>query len=93
VALSSSAETSSARTGGLPEVVEDGVTGVLVAPEEDRELAVAICDLIEDRDRAARLGWAARERAQRLFSRDRLLDEHAELYGRLVAQSAPAAPL
>jgi glycosyltransferase involved in cell wall biosynthesis len=81
------------RTGGLPEVVEDGVTGVLVAPEEDGELAVAIGELIGDRERAARLGLAARERAQRLFSSDRLLDEHAELYRRLAAQPAPAAPL
>jgi glycosyltransferase involved in cell wall biosynthesis len=82
------------RTGGLPEVVDDGVTGVLVAPEAPDQLASAIASLLADRGRAARLGAAGRERAERLFSEERLLREHEELYGRLAPRvAAPIARL
>jgi glycosyltransferase involved in cell wall biosynthesis len=80
------------RVGGLPEVVEDGVTGTLVAVDSPGELASAIGTLIGDRDRAARLGRAGRDRAQRLFSEDRHLREHAELYDRLIAPAERPAP-
>jgi glycosyltransferase involved in cell wall biosynthesis len=82
------------RTGGLPEVVDDGVTGVLIPPEKPDELAGAIASLLRDPERAARLGQAGRERAQQLFSEDRLLSEHEDLYGRLAPRvAAPIARL
>ena len=53
------------RSGGIPEAVVDGVTGVLVAPEDPEEIARAIVDLLGDPERARRLGrqgrdWVAR---------------------------------
>jgi glycosyltransferase involved in cell wall biosynthesis len=81
------------RVGGLPEVVEDGVTGMLVAVDSPGELATAIGALLGDRKRGMRLGQAGRERAQRLFPEDRLLREHADLYGRLVADASRASAL
>lgn len=51
------------RVGGLPESVEDGVTGLLVPPDDAAALAAALGRLLEDRELAARLGAAGRERA------------------------------
>ena len=49
------------RVGALPEQVQDGVTGLLVTPGSEEELAEAICRLLEDPPLAARLGQALRE--------------------------------
>ena len=75
-----------ARVGALPEVVVDGVTGLLTEPEEPVALARAVTTLLADPERAERLGQAARERAPRLFGWTRLLDEYEALYRRLTAR-------
>jgi glycosyltransferase involved in cell wall biosynthesis len=48
--------------GGTPELITEGVTGFLVPPENPMRLAQAIHAVLEDRDRARRLGEAARAR-------------------------------
>ncbi len=58
------------RVGGLAEVVEDGVTGRLVAPGRPDELAAAVLEVLAARDR---MGAAARERARR-FGADAYAD-------------------
>ncbi len=57
------------RVGVIPEMVEDGVTGLLVPPGDPAALAGAISALLEDRERAERMGEAGRLRAEREFSR------------------------
>ncbi len=57
--------------GGLPEVVEHGVTGLVVPKGDARALADALRALLEDEELRARMGAAGRERAQRLYSWDR----------------------
>ena len=52
--------------GGIPEVVSDGVDGVLVEPGRPGDLADALVDLAADRELRERLGRAARQRAERL---------------------------
>jgi glycosyltransferase involved in cell wall biosynthesis len=52
------------RTGGIPEVVEDGVSGMLVAPGDAGELARALATLERDPPLRRQLGEAARRRAQ-----------------------------
>lgn len=69
------------RVGGLPEVVEDGCQGLLVAPADPQALARAVTALLTDRERAASLGMAGRTRAA-LFSSEVMLKLHAELYRR-----------
>lgn len=56
------------RAGAVPEVVEEGVTGWLVATGDVNQLAGAVMEAIRDPQRTARMGLAARERATRLFS-------------------------
>ena len=56
--------------GGIPEVVEDNVTGLLVPPKDPAALANAINELVADPDRRAAMGTAGRERARRLFTRE-----------------------
>lgn len=51
--------------GGAVDAVVDGQTGLLVAPEDHVEVAEAICGLLLDRERAARLGDGGRAWAER----------------------------
>jgi glycosyltransferase involved in cell wall biosynthesis len=53
----------STRVGGIPELVEDGVTGLLVEPGDDDGLAAAILELLDDPARAEAMGAAGRARA------------------------------
>jgi glycosyltransferase involved in cell wall biosynthesis len=52
------------RAAAIPEVVTDGVTGVLVPPRDPGALAEALASLLEDRVRATRLGLEGRHRVQ-----------------------------
>jgi len=67
------------RVGGLPEVVEDGVTGIHVPPGEPAALAAALERLIADPALAQRLGAAGRRRAAALFSAERMASEYRKV--------------
>lgn len=54
------------RVGGIPEVLEDGVEGLLVEPEDPAALATALDRLAADPEERARFAAAARARAERL---------------------------
>jgi len=56
------------RTGGTPEAIEDGVTGLLVEPRDDGELAQKLDLLIRTPSLRAELGERARQRVQERFS-------------------------
>ena len=66
--------------GGLPEVVEHGVTGLIVPRGDSNALAAAIGDLLADPARRARMGQAGRERALRLFDWDRSAEQFEQIY-------------
>ena len=72
---------------GLRETVADGETGALVPIEDAAALGSALSDLLDDPDRATRLGDAGRTRAQRMFGIDACADAHDELYRRLAADT------
>ncbi|MFC1452056.1 glycosyltransferase family 4 protein [Verrucomicrobiota bacterium] len=72
-----------AAVGGIPEAVVHGETGCLVAPGRADELADAMSALLENPDRASRLGQAGRERCRQRFSLRRYVDAYDTLYRRL----------
>ena len=61
-------------TGGIPDAVLHGETGLLVNPEDPSEIAAAIVHLITDKDLAARLGAAGRARVLGEFTWDRVAE-------------------
>jgi len=71
--------------GSASEVVEDGVTGRVV-PTEAGALADGLVDVLADRPRREAMGRAAAERARSLFGVDRLVEDHATLYRRLLGR-------
>jgi L-malate glycosyltransferase len=71
------------RVGGIPEVVEDGVSGVLVAPGDAAALARAVETLIADPARRIALGEAARRRAHERFSAEIIVPRYEALYRRV----------
>jgi glycosyltransferase involved in cell wall biosynthesis len=68
--------------GGIPEMVEDGVTGLLVPPANEEALAIALASLICDPQRAKRFGLAGRQRVAERFRPEQQLDAVAEILGR-----------
>lgn len=71
------------RVGGIPEVVADEETGLLVMPEDSSALAGAIGRLAANPDMRHRLGEAGRRRAETLFSVTRMAAAFAAEYVRL----------
>jgi glycosyltransferase involved in cell wall biosynthesis len=71
--------------GGLPEIVADGRSGLLVPPGDVEALARAIVELAGDPVRAAELGAAGRVRALQEFSQERCTERIAALYGAALA--------
>jgi glycosyltransferase involved in cell wall biosynthesis len=65
------------RVGGLPEVVQDGVTGRLVPPGDPEQLAAAVIEVLARRDS---MGAAAHEGAKRFYA-----DAYADRVERLIA--------
>ena len=70
--------------GGLPEILRDGETGVLVPPRDAGALARAVADLVDDPARRERLAAAAAADVRERFAPARLLDEAQALYDRLL---------
>ena len=70
--------------GGVPEVVEDGVTGVLVPPEDPLRLSEAIVQLLREPALRRQMAQQARERVVAHFTRDRMVSQTEEAYRRLI---------
>ncbi|HEV2689007.1 MAG TPA: glycosyltransferase family 4 protein [Bryobacteraceae bacterium] len=71
------------RVGGLPEIVEDGVTGLLTSNEPE-QIAKNMQRLLSDRQLAARLAVSARTRVEREFSIERMVNGAVRVYERIL---------
>lgn len=67
------------RTGGIPEIIEDGVSGMLVSDNPDH-IARAIIDLLADPQRARAMGRRAQEAAQSRFCWERVAADFSALW-------------
>ena len=86
--------------GGNGELVEHGSTGLLVPERDDEALSQALLTYANDPTLARAAGRAGRERAERLFSLDAMVDRYAALYDALIVRSGarvstdtPATPI
>lgn len=73
------------RVAGIPEVVQDGATGLIVEPGSSAALGAALARMVGDRPLAARLGQAARAFALPRFGVDGYVNALVGLYDRLLA--------
>lgn len=71
------------RVGGIPEVVADGETGLLVEPRDHKGMADAIVRLLNDPELRGRMGAAGLERARRRFSAERMVQDTLRVYKRV----------
>jgi hypothetical protein len=86
------------RVGGIPEVVTDGVEGLLVPPADPAALAAAIGRLVRSEALRRRMGRAGQRTVQARFSVDAMVRRVEAIYdadlvraGRAVTPSAPSA--
>jgi glycosyltransferase involved in cell wall biosynthesis len=76
--------------GGIPEIVVDGETGLLVPPEDPAALARALERLIADPGLRSRLGTAGRRRIDQLYRWEQCVDRMELVYRRAVEARSPA---
>ena len=75
------------RAGGIPDKVQDGVTGLLVEPGDPAGLASALGGLAQDRPRREAMGGAGRQRVRAAFAWNVLIDRTLALYEDLCRQA------
>ncbi|MCK4401029.1 GT4 family glycosyltransferase PelF [bacterium] len=70
--------------GGIPEVVDDGRTGILVPPENPQALADGIIRLLKNKEEARRMGLAGRKRVEQYFDINFTVEKTEQIYERLL---------
>jgi glycosyltransferase involved in cell wall biosynthesis len=80
----------STRLSGIPELIEDGATGLLVPPGDREALAAALARLITDPRLRMRLGAAGEARVRTAFDHDQAIEALARKFG--LEPAAPTAP-
>lgn len=78
--------------GGIPELVQDGVTGLLVPPGNPTSLAAAIETLLSDPDRRQRMGEAGRAAFERRLTLDHMLDRWEAAYAQMDGAPSRSRP-
>jgi starch synthase len=68
--------------GGIPEVIDSGRTGLLVPYGDPAALATAVRTILQDPDKAKRMGEAARKAALEKYTWPKVVDRILEAYGR-----------
>jgi glycosyltransferase involved in cell wall biosynthesis len=72
------------KTGGIPEVVRDGVEGYLVEPRDVKTMAARTLEILTSRGLREKMGKAARERATSQFCSTKIIPLYEKLYDRVL---------
>ncbi len=75
------------RVGGIPSLIEDGKTGLLVYPKDIDGLARAVVDLLTDKVKAKKIGQAARRFIESRFSADKMVQETIDCYSQVITKN------
>ena len=86
-AMASGVPVIGSNTGGIPDIIEDGVNGLLVQPGDPKALADAIIRIFEDRDLADRFREAGIKTVSERFSWDRIGDQFTMVYQEVLHES------
>jgi L-malate glycosyltransferase len=73
--------------GGMPEIVKDGKTGLLVPPRDHEAMADAIVALLTDESARRAMGAAGQARVREHFSAERMVQDTLEIYRRVAMHS------
>jgi glycosyltransferase involved in cell wall biosynthesis len=78
----------STTAGAIPEIVEDGRSGLLVPPGDSGALAAALASLIDDVERRRTLAGAGRDKIIRSFRFEDMIQAYEQVYERVLASHA-----
>jgi glycosyltransferase involved in cell wall biosynthesis len=87
-AMAAGVPVAAARVGGVPDLVEEGATGVLFDPLDEASMSGAVEALLGDARGASRMGAAGREEALRRFTPRVVAERHVEIYREVLNASA-----
>jgi glycosyltransferase involved in cell wall biosynthesis len=76
------------RVGGIPEIVDDGIDGLLVPPADPEALATAIVQLVQDHDLRRRIAGAGRDKVLARFAFEQMVRHYEQVY----EEDRPTAP-
>ena len=79
-AMAASVPVVGTRVGGMPDLIREGTTGILVPPRDADAMSAALISLLKDADRRHRMGDAARDDVETRFNLGRMLSETHALY-------------
>jgi glycosyltransferase involved in cell wall biosynthesis len=79
-AMASSLPVVSTTVGAIPEVVENGVTGILVSPEDPEKLARAVVHILDDPQKMKLMGIKGKERVKEYFTWDKVANKVIQFY-------------
>ena len=80
VAMASSLPVIATQVGGIPELVIDGETGILVPPDDADQLAAGLCKVLESPELRRKMGCSGRQRIEEKFTLERKLNETENFY-------------
>jgi len=75
-----------ANVGGLPEIIEDGITGLLVPPKNSTAISDAIIWMVKHRDETNEMTIKGREKVLKNYTLQRMIDRTAEVYHHVLKQ-------
>jgi colanic acid/amylovoran biosynthesis glycosyltransferase len=83
-ALASGTPCVASRTGGIVDIVEDGVNGYLVTPGDSQELAEKVMLLLQDDDMRVQMACLGRDKIEKQFSLPAVADKVLTVYRSLI---------